>query len=281
MRSDIGLGTAATTDNGTGSGQNIINTAVGGVVGNISYAGTLLNNTTGSSNTAIGSFTLTTNTAGGGNTATGRSALQNNTTGEHNTATGMYALLNNTTGNKNTAIGTQALSSNTKYDNCGGFGDNSQVTASNQIQLGNGATTVYAYGAVQNRSDVRDKAEVRGTVLGLDFINAIRPVDFNGICEDYRTEREEDATEEQREANKLANITADGTHTRKRYHHGVIAQEVAAVIDTLGVDFGGFQDHSKTGGDDVLSIGYEEFIAPLIKAVQELSARVKELESKD
>ena len=31
------------------------------------------------------------------------------------------------------------------------------------------------------------------------------------------------------------------------------------------------------GGNDVLSIGYDEFIAPLIKAVQELSAQNKEL----
>ncbi|MGH2615508.1 MAG: hypothetical protein ACRDJC_09740, partial [Thermomicrobiales bacterium] len=31
------------------------------------------------------------------------------------------------------------------------------------------------------------------------------------------------------------------------------------------------------GGDDVLSLGYEEFIAPLIKAVQELAARNEDL----
>jgi len=36
---------------------------------------------------------------------------------------------------------------------------------------------------VQNRSDANDKADVRPTVLGLDFINSLRPVDFkNGIC---------------------------------------------------------------------------------------------------
>ena len=134
---------------------------------------------------------------------------------------------------------------------------------------------------MQSRSDARDKAEIRDTVLGLDFINAIRPVDYKlDMREDYRIELGDNPTEEQLEANKLANIQTDGTHTRKRYHHGVIAQEVAAVVDTLGIDFGGFQDHSKTGGDDVLSIGYEEFIAPLIKAVQELSTRVKELEGK-
>ena len=32
-----------------------------------------------------------------------------------------------------------------------------------------------------------------------------------------------------------------------------------------------------SGGKDVMSIGYEEFIAPLIKAVQELTAQNKEL----
>ncbi len=43
-------------------------------------------------------------------------------------------------------------------------------------------------------------------------------------------------------------------------------------MDAMGVDFGGYQDHSVKGGDDVLSIGYEEMIAPLIKAIQELKA---------
>jgi len=55
---------------------------------------------------------------------------------------------------------------------------------------------------------------------------------------------------------------------------------VKAVLDAKGIDFGGFQDHSVKGGDDVLSIGYEELISPLIKAVQELSAKVAELEAK-
>ena len=36
------------------------------------------------------------------------------------------------------------------------------------------------------------------------------------------------------------------------------------------MDFGGFQDHAVNGGQDVLSLGYMELIAPLIKAVQEL-----------
>jgi hypothetical protein len=55
---------------------------------------------------------------------------------------------------------------------------------------------------------------------------------------------------------------------------------VKAVLDAKGIDFGGFQDHSVKGGDDVLSIGYEELIAPMLKAIQELSAEVAALKSK-
>jgi hypothetical protein len=60
----------------------------------------------------------------------------------------------------------------------------------------------------------------------------------------------------------------------------LIAQEVKAVLDAKGIDFGGFQDHSVKGGDDVLSIGYEELIGPMLKAIQELSAEVAALKSK-
>ena len=79
---------------------------------------------------------------------------------------------------------------------------------------------------------------------------------------------------------KLENITHDGSKKRSRYHHGLIAQEVKAVLDAKKIDFGGFQDHKIAGGDDVLSIGYDELIAPMIKAIQELSAEVTLLKSK-
>jgi hypothetical protein len=74
----------------------------------------------------------------------------------------------------------------------------------------------------------------------------------------------------------LSNIVHDGTHTRNRYHQGLIAQEVKATMDSMGVDFGGYQDHKIKGGQDVLSIGYEELIPPLIKAFQELKAEFDE-----
>ena len=44
------------------------------------------------------------------------------------------------------------------------------------------------------------------------------------------------------------------------------------VVQQVGADFGGYKDGKLDGGDDVLSLDYTEFVAPLIKAIQELSA---------
>ena len=35
------------------------------------------------------------------------------------------------------------------------------------------------------------------------------------------------------------------------------------------MEFGGLNDLNKTGGKDILYIGYTEFIAPMVKAIQE------------
>jgi hypothetical protein len=67
--------------------------------------------------------------------------------------------------------------------NSSAFGYGANVTGDSQVQLGNASTTTYVYGTVQNRSDARDKADIRDTQLGLDFIEALRPVDFRW---DYR-----------------------------------------------------------------------------------------------
>jgi len=198
-------------------------------------------------------------------------------TGDGNTAVGSGALVTETSGINNTAVGFNAgrLSQAgvaTNFSNTTMLGNDARVSGDNQVQLGNSATTTYAYGAVQNRSDLRDKADVRDTVLDLDFINALRPVDFKF---DYRDDYI--STDENGE---VVRLTKDGSKKRNRYHHGLIAQEVKEALVNLGVDFGGYQDHTVSGGEDVLTLGYEELIAPLIKAVQQLSKRVVELEAK-
>ena len=292
---NVGQGALVTT--------NFNNTAVGNRAGN--------SNSGGNSNTAIGSYALQQNISNSNNTAIGTGSLEK-TKGDNNTAVGASALFNNIGGqnnvsigvnsslsagsvSNNTSIGTNSLFGNTLWSNCTALGYDAGVSGSNEVQLGNSATTPYAYQALNNRSDLRDKTEVRDTVLGLDFINELRPVDYKwDMREDYRSEMpsplELDATEEEKDAHKILmdewlesvkieNLTHDGTHTRNRYHHGLIAQEVQDVIEASGVDFGGFQDHKVNGGSDVLSLGYSELIAPMIKAIQELTARINVLEN--
>ena len=229
----------------------------------------------GNNTISIGANALMNITSSSGNTVVGDTAMFNATSTNWNTAIGFNASLNITTGSKNTSVGATAGKDILTYSNTSCFGYGTTVSGDNQVQLGDSLTTTYVYGTVQNRSDIRDKAEVRDTTLGLDFILNLRPVDYKwNLREDY-TERKiievekeitkEDGTTEIIKEHEFETITLpmDGSKTRTRYHHGFIAQ------DFVNSNFGGFQDHSRNGGKDVMSIGYDEFIAPLVKAIQE------------
>lgn len=284
---------ASNTGFGVAAGDSITTGTVNAFVG--VNAGTAV--TTGLSNAYVGydagaaynasfnayvGYQAGRNMQGNGNTAMGNSALQgvgSSSTGADNTGIGFWAMREITSGSSNTALGSSAgYSSVTTQSNVTCLGYQSAITGSNQVQLGNSSTTTYAYGAVQDRSDQRDKADIQTTNLGLDFVMQLQPRMFRwDMREDYRPPTpSEDATPEEiaawQEACKLANLTHDGTHKRNRFHQGLVAQEVKSVMDSMGVDFGGYQDHTIKGGDAVMSIGYEEMIAPLIKAIQELKA---------
>lgn len=245
---------------------------------------------TGTYNTAVGSAVHSSTATGSYNTAVGYEAHNLLSSGSNNTAVGHGTLSGAFSNSNNTAVGVDALAF-VGPDNCSALGYQAEVTADNQVQLGNSSTTTYVYGTVQNRSDLRDKADVRNTQLGLNFINALRPVDYKwDMREDYKTPKPKsedfNSLEEYQIAlttwatnNKIENLTHDGSKVRTRYHHGLVAQEVKQVMDTQGIDFGGYQDHKVKGGDDVLSIGYDELIAPLIKSVQELTARLEAAEA--
>jgi len=59
--------------------------------------------------------------------------------------------------------------------------------------------------------------------------------------------------------------------------HNFIAQEVKAALDTAGVsEFGGWKE-DKYG---VQQVSREMFVIPLVKAIQELSAKIAALEAK-
>lgn len=178
------------------------------------------------------------------------------------------------TGSNNTAIGAGALASGAaNTSNSTALGNGAVVTGSNQVQLGNSATTTYVYGSVGTRSDARDKADVRDTVLGLDFIRSLRPVDFRwDYREDYMRPADLNGDDDRE-------MPEAGSLKRRRYHHGFLAQEIETLIAASGIDFGGFQDHGLAGGDDVKTIGYAELFAPIVRAVQELAERLAAIEA--
>ena len=236
----------------------------------------------GTSNTAVGYQAGYDQTSANWSSFFGAYAGQNVTTGGANTFVGYNTGAGVTTGTTNSALGDSAyLTGNYSNSTCLGY--DSAVTGSNQVQLGNSGTTAYAYGAVVDRaSDIRDKADVQDTNLGLNFIMALRPKMYRwDYREDYRPPKPaDDASKEEwaayDEACKLENLVHDGTHKRVRFHQGLIAQEVKQVMDEMGVDFGGYQDFKIKGGQDRLTIAYGELIAPLIKAIQELKAEFDE-----
>ena len=289
--SNVALGENTLKENGIGSkntaiGANALqknkggydNTAIGSDVLKENIAGNnntavgcsvLESNTEGNYNTGVGTDALNANTTGKQNAAFGHNAMQSNTTGEGNTAVGTYALLENTTGKQNTAVGFMSLFGCVSYNNCAGLGYGSQVTGSNQIQLGDSSVTVYAQKAVVTRSDARDKIDIEDSPLGLNFILKLRP------CK-YRMNSREAYFEKGKKRDFTA--TNDGSKAGKRPHYGLIAQEVKEAMNELNVDFAGYLDSNIDGGEDVLSLGYTEFIAPMIKAIQEQQRMIEELQ---
>jgi hypothetical protein len=125
--SDTAVGYGALQANAIGYG----NTAVGETA--------LGANTQGTDNAAFGVQALGSNTIGSSNMAVGNIALLSNTTGCCNTANGMGVMFYNTTGSGNTALGYEALYNNLSglYNIAIGYGAGSNVTASNNIHIGN------------------------------------------------------------------------------------------------------------------------------------------------
>jgi hypothetical protein len=240
---------ALNANNPTSLFNGSYNTAVGGKA--------LLNSNTGNNNAAFGFEALNANISGTFNTATGGSALSDNKTGSSNTANGFAALHSNSNGSSNTAVGYYALYNDTGNFNTGiGYaadvvasnltnatviGSNARVNASNMVRIGNTSVTVIeGQVAWSNPSDVRLKKDVTDVSHGLDFITALRPVEFR-----------------MKEGNG-------------RKDFGFIAQDIEALLGTEYNVLG-------TGGDKerTLTLRYTDFIAPMVKAMQEQSVVIE------
>ena len=211
------------------------NTAVGGAA--------LGSNTTGVYNTAIGVTALLSNTQGFYNTASGLDALVSNTTGARNTASGANALISNTTGNNNTAVGYNANVASGNLQNATAIGANATVDANNKVRIGNTLVTVIqGQVAYTSSSDARLKDSITPVSGGLALVNDLNPVSY------HRTNNPESDIE-----------------------MGLLAQEVEATLEKHGLGNSGMV-HQPTE-DAYMSLRYNDLLAPMIRAIQELDAQ--------
>ncbi|MEC5383447.1 DUF2793 domain-containing protein [Aurantimonas sp. C2-6-R+9] len=120
----------------------------------------------------------------------------------------------------------------------------------------------------------RDLKTVLGPSLGLDFVQRLNPVAYRWNAAPDRSENVAI------DGGKGAPIIIPGDEP-SRSHQGLIAQEVATAASALGIDFGGYKDTSIRQPDAPAEhlLDYSEFIAPLVRAVQELAQRLDRLET--
>jgi hypothetical protein len=176
----------------------------------------------------------------------------------------------------------------------GGYGIDSDWAPNSDNTYNLGQATSAGYGANRrwqrlysnnttiSTSDVRLKTDVSDSPLGLDFINALRPVNYKWIVG-----RQQVAVDSEGKS-IIIGETAEGKPIFQmdeipgsRLHYGFIAQEVKQVLDSTDApDFAGWVQDDLSDPDSTQSLSYEQFIAPLTKAVQELTARVIALENK-
>jgi hypothetical protein len=120
-------------------------------------------------------------------------------------------------------------------------------TVMNSVRLGQSGNACYG-GTYNTDSDIRLKTNIEPCDLGLEFIKALQPRKF------------------------------EMKDTPGKPNHGLIAQEVGASLDALGVESNIHE--SPPSEDAIQSVGYEALVAPLVQAVQELAAKVAALRTR-
>jgi trimeric autotransporter adhesin len=269
------FGTAALYKNSSGNS----NTAIGRYV--------MFSNTSGSCNTAVGSEAMNQNPTGNDNTTVGF-ASQTGTGGNENTSVGAYSLALSA-GSYNTAVGTLTLnntynasyctmigyaadfSSLSTFTNSTAIGNQAMISASNQVRIGDmnvnsiggavGWTTV---------SDGRFKSNIQSNVPGLAFIKQLKPITYTLKVSELNKHLHPNGV---REINgkkiTIQENDADVAASEQIVRTGFIAQDVEAAAKKVGFDFDGV-DKPKND-KDLYGLRYEEFVTPLVQAVQELS----------
>ena len=230
---------------------------------NIAIGYQSLYSTTGSNNVAIGYNTLYASAASSYNSACGFSSLNSNTTGFGNTALGSIAMNTNTTGTYNTGLGYGTNVSVNNLSNATAIGASAIVDASDKVRVGNNfVSSIGGQVTWTSFSDGRIKQNIRENVPGLSFINLLRPVTYHfNLAKENELMGQKDT------------LQWDSKYDiEKTSFTGFVAQDVDAASQKINYDFSGVDKSGK-----IMGLRYAEFVVPLVKAVQELSAKNEQL----
>ena len=161
----------------------------------------------------------------------------------------------------------------------------------NNVGLGGSSfrfTSVWAVNGTIQTSDITQKTDVTPSPLGLDFINGLEPIAYRFIVGGNTVSRVSRGTTQ-----RSAGVDAEGVELfeeveefddvvtpvpGKRRHFGFSAQGVKALADKHGTDFGGYIAPTSEG--DLHGLRYDEFISPMVKAMQEMSAKMEAMEKR-
>jgi len=267
--------------------QNITATSGSTTIGY--YAGA--NATSSHSDVIIGAYAYCNNTSGNSNVVVGNNA--GGTSNASATAPFLNVYVGNgagcgQAGDYNTYVGWRAGGLCTMDTSCNTFiGMDTGLcnTVNNQIAVGKSAkpsntanhtvwgnssnnNTNCVYAAWSNVSDCRDKTEISSLTdnYGLPFIQKLKPVSYKWDNRDTYV----------REC-KFEYGCRDGSLKGEKDNYGFIAQDIKETIEDLGISFDalGYSEEQ-----DAYRLTYEDMIAPLTLAVQQLSKRVDVLETK-
>jgi hypothetical protein len=145
------------------------------------------------------------------------------------------------------------------------FGDNVTTLGKSAVRW----SQIWSANGTIQTSDQTEKTDVTESVLGLEFVKQLNPVSYKFTVGGNEIVETDPITGMPTKIEPVAG---------HRTHFGLIAQEVKAVIPD-GVDFGGWIKTDINDPDSQEGLRYDQFIAPIIKAIQQLDARVTVLEA--
>ena len=253
----------------------------------------------GDNSTALG---RTANASGNYSTALGRVA---NASGNYSTALGQGA---NASGVNSTALGWASTASG---DNSTALGATATASGGNSTALGRAAVCANANGMQLGNasslssltcgvdltvtSDERDKADITPIADGaLDFLQKITPIQYVSNKRELYIDEENLSDEDKEKKAKYGLCAYDaeahsaGEKKGERLRVGVSAQETQQALEDIygTADYANLVNDNLHDFDDIpedvesqLAVDYAAFTPFLIKALQELAARVEELEA--